>query len=159
MRRFMIVLSVAALVAVAGCTPTATPASSTTAPTTTAPVQGLREVWVPMYLPIDSAYYPSNATISAVTFQTWCNALVVFDEGVGFGDLPGFDPEDYEVASPQNCVPEPGGVGAASPPVPLRSGLNEYGHVFVAPYPGSCGSPVVSECTSATRQFVLRIRW
>jgi hypothetical protein len=148
MRRFVIVLSAAALVAIAGCTPTATPASSTTAPTTTAPVQGLREVWVPVNVPIDSAYYPSNAEISVVWVLVdsleRCLTLAVFSS-LG----------PYTPVGEQNCVLEPGGI-LASPPSPLQPGLTMYGFSYfeVSCFFG-CG-PFAGRDPAVA---VLRIRW
>jgi hypothetical protein len=142
MRHLVMVLSVAAVAALAGCTPTTAPASSTTAPATTAPAQGLREVWVPADIPIDSSYYPEDAVISVFRSVEGCMALVVFS-----------DSGTSKPVSEENCVAEPGGLGTPSQAVPLQPGLTMYGYAIVE---AGCER----DCLNVGRgPAVLRIRW
>jgi hypothetical protein len=147
LRRLLFVLSVAALVAVAGCTPTTSP-TSTVASTTTTPAQAVREAIVPARVPIDSAYYPAGATISAISFDT-CSTLGY----TTYGNVR------FPLSQPACADGFPTGPSAESPPVPLREGLTQYGAY------GGTSPAVAAECVATNACFdyfsttLLRIRW
>ncbi len=146
MRRFTLLVAVVALVAVFGCTPTTTPQSTLTS-TSTVPAQGLREVIVPAKVPIDSAFYPAGATVSAISFDR-CTRL-----GYTTGRNAIFTLSDWACSD----IGFPDGPSVESPPVPMRDGLTQYGAYY-----GTSPTECSGECLAPFDYYsttMLRIRW
>ncbi len=143
MRRLAMFVSVVALVAVLGCTPTTAPVS-TLASTSTVPAQGLREVIVPANLAVDAEFYPAWATVSAISFAT-CSRLGYYD----------VESRSDVALSEWSCEPAPSGL-AESPPVQIRGGVTQYGG-FRATSPDVC---IGGSCfLERENPVLLRIRW